>query len=139
MSGYMKIWEPVLQAFERVHPEFIGRIVDWYPSAKCEITVKIDNGSIYTYNLIGDVTRSVKKGENWDIDDEEWKSDFAQQLTNKLRSSGIPQWELARKTGLSEVSISNYLNGKAIPSTLNLRKITRVLGCSTSELTDYID
>lgn len=62
---------------------------------------------------------------------------FAQRLALALERSGIKQTELARRTGLSDGMISQYLSGMSKPKDENLEKIARVLNCSPSWLKGY--
>jgi transcriptional regulator with XRE-family HTH domain len=52
---------------------------------------------------------------------------FNDWLLDRLKEKGWSQSELARKSGLTTASISNYINGR-IPDKTALRKISKALG-----------
>lgn len=55
-------------------------------------------------------------------------------LVKLMESRNINQLELARITGISNSSLSRYMNNAGDMSAQNAIKITRALGCSTDEL-----
>jgi DNA-binding Xre family transcriptional regulator len=139
MSEYLKIWEPVLREFEIWHPAIAEKMIDWYPSGRNEITIKTADGSMWIFNFIGAALRRVDISEN-DVDrgssESEWRERFADKLERKMKSSGISRWKLSEMTGISEVSLSKYVNCKATPSGYNIERLASALECSVSELID---
>lgn len=57
-------------------------------------------------------------------------------LKELLRSKGVKQKWLAQKIGVSEVTISNWVQEKSMPSKKNLDKLSEVLGISIKDLTN---
>lgn len=55
-------------------------------------------------------------------------------ISKELHSKGITQRELAAKIGVSEVSISRYVNEGRQPMPVTLGQIAKVLGVSTDYL-----
>lgn len=55
------------------------------------------------------------------------KTTFADRLSILLKQNGMTQKELAKQTGLTEASISRYINGCRIPCGRNLCIIADVL------------
>ena len=51
-----------------------------------------------------------------------------------LEVRGISQRELAERIGVTEVSISRYVNGQRVASSYTLYKISKVLGCTMEDL-----
>lgn len=47
---------------------------------------------------------------------------------------GMTQKELAKKVGVSEVAVSYWENGQAMPQTARLRRIAGVLGVTIDDL-----
>lgn len=62
------------------------------------------------------------------------KDIISKRLNILISENNINQRELAEKTGISEVTISRYINGQRIPTVENLVRITKVFNVST----DYI-
>lgn len=57
----------------------------------------------------------------------------------KISMKGISQRELAERTGITEQSISRYLNGKRIPNLVDGAKIAKALNVSLDYLTGLTD
>lgn len=51
-----------------------------------------------------------------------------------LKKKNMSQIELAIKIGLTEASVSRYVNGERIPKITVCLKIAEVLGCEVSDL-----
>ncbi|GAA2542321.1 helix-turn-helix domain-containing protein [Pseudonocardia hydrocarbonoxydans] len=58
-----------------------------------------------------------------------------EKISAAIRSSGMTQREIARAVGLSEGSISHYVNGWRLPSAGNLYRLAGVLGVDVRSLT----
>ncbi|WP_326937505.1 helix-turn-helix transcriptional regulator [Flavobacterium sp. PL11] len=53
-----------------------------------------------------------------------------------IKSKGIKQKWLALKLGVSEVTVSNWVKEKSIPSKKHLLKMSKLLDIPTKELTN---
>lgn len=126
-------WASIYYEFCRSYPDLDAEIIDWYPSAQNEIVIKLKGDIRYGYDIYGNLYTIYDVNENNDISDDEWKKIFSKKLNEKLYIMHITQEELAYKTGISQVMISRYINGKAIPSCTNLMRIARALKSSVSE------
>lgn len=60
--------------------------------------------------------------------------DWATYLESAIRSSGLTQAELARRSGLAESMVSRWLRGLNQPDVPNLRRVRPVLGVTMLEL-----
>ncbi|HVQ93306.1 MAG TPA: helix-turn-helix domain-containing protein [Mycobacteriales bacterium] len=60
--------------------------------------------------------------------------DWAAYLESAIRSSGLTQAELARRSGLAESMVSRWLRGLNQPDVPNLRRVRPVLGVPMLEL-----
>lgn len=129
-------WKPVYEAFCQDYSRLAEEMIDWYPSAQMEITVKIQGGKKYAYDFMTRQAYLVcdQNDDSTDISEEEWREMFARNLNKKMRNVTMTQDRLAEKVGISQVAISKYVNGLATPSSLNLIKIAKALQCSIHEL-----
>lgn len=134
-------WSSVFDMFFNDHPVLAGKMVDWYPSAQYEITVKTDDGCKYAYDMFTRVAYKTYDSDTplVDISEEEWRKGFAKNLNRKLHNVAMTQDMLAYKTGISQVMISKYTRGKATPSANNVEKMAIALKCSTAELMNVRD
>lgn len=62
------------------------------------------------------------------------KTAFAKQLKTLLDEKGMRQRDLAEKTGLHEVTISQFCHGERVPKGNTLQKIAEALNVSADEL-----
>lgn len=60
--------------------------------------------------------------------------DFAIRLTKAIEEAGINQRILAKKTGLTEQSISRYANGTRVPKATDVKLIVEALQIDANEL-----
>lgn len=66
----------------------------------------------------------------------EWLNIFSRNLQEYLVDYGANQSDFAEDTGLSQQAISNYVNGKQIPT---LRAIINMAYALNVDLNDFID
>ena len=71
------------------------------------------------------------------LPDDEWLSEFTRKLKKKLSFRYLTQKELAEAIGVSDVTLSKYINCKSFPDIPTLRKIARYLRCSVSEISEF--
>lgn len=57
-------------------------------------------------------------------------------LRKFIRERGVTQAYVARATGLAETSISRYVNGERVPSSMSLLKLARALHVSIDDFFD---
>lgn len=55
-------------------------------------------------------------------------------LIRLMNENGVNQAELAKKTKLTEASISRYVNGARFPSSKSILKLSKALNCSVDDL-----
>ena len=53
---------------------------------------------------------------------------------NKMISEGYSQDDISYETGISQGTISGYINGDVVPTVYKLQKIANVLGCTVDDL-----
>ena len=63
-----------------------------------------------------------------------YHKDFKWRLKRTMTMRGIGQAKLAEMSGISQKTISNYLNGKNMPDILKLNKLARALDVDVAEL-----
>ncbi len=67
----------------------------------------------------------------------EWMKIFANNLRETMFDYNMSQRELAEETGLSESTISRYLNRQAVPSLFAIINIAYALNCDIDDLIDF--
>jgi transcriptional regulator with XRE-family HTH domain len=69
----------------------------------------------------------------------EWLESFGDNLGSMLYEAKMTQKELAAAAGLSEASISSYLNKRKLPSIKAIVNISYALDCDFADLIDFGD
>ena len=129
-------YDSILESFKNDYICWYNRMVDWYGNGDYEIVVILDDGSKLIYSQSTGTIRFLKN-ERVDISEEDWIKDFSMTLKHKISMSGLTRQDISDITGISKVSISNYMNGKSMPSHYNMLKIAKALNCSVYEFTHY--
>lgn len=129
-------YDSILESFKNDYIRWYNRMVDWYGNGDYEIVAILDDGSKLVYSQSTGTMRFLKN-ERVDISEEDWIKDFSMTLKNKVSMSGLTRQDISDITGISKVSISNYMNGKSMPSHYNMLKIAKALNCSVYEFTHY--
>ena len=130
-----KMWDGVIIDFERNNPDLIDEVVDWYPIGQMRIVVVLEDDRRLVYELVGNRTYPFYEPESVDTDDEPvWRNEFSKRLCKKIEYTGITQDRLADESGISRMTISKYVNGKATPSLYNTKRLCKALKCHISEL-----
>lgn len=71
--------------------------------------------------------------------EKEWLDIFGDNLAEMLEEANMTQRELADETGLSEASISYYINKTKMPGVKALLNISYALDCLLNDLADFGD
>ena len=137
--SYIITWQSIFDEFVFMYPGLGSEVVDWYPSGKMQITMKLDDGAKLAYDYINKTFRFINS-ERADgvLSEEEWLREFSKNLSKKIDNSGLTQEEVSARTDISRTTLSKYINGKSAPTMLNVRKLAGALDCTISELTDFI-
>lgn len=131
------IWEPILDEFEKAYPYLVNSVDSWYPYSRNEIVIVFKNGDKRIYEYITRKLRDDTFFEDVDMEEEAWKEEFSKRLRNRMWKCGMLRWQLSNKTGISEVMLSRYMNGQAVPSLYNTKKIARALKCPVAHLSEF--
>lgn len=131
----------IFEEFCRICPWAARKTNHWWdsPNEPEEITIVLCDGSAMQYDYIMKTFRHKSSLdeliESRKIHgEEEWRRAFAIRLYKLMRIYGWGQEGLAYRTGISQGTISKYVNGDRIPSAYNIWKIAKVLGCSEADL-----
>jgi len=114
-------------------PSVAEKAIDIYEQGDFELVVKCNDGTAILYD---DFDKTVRKlpSDSRAMTDEEYHREFRMRLRKIMHRKNINQRELSEITGISQVSISNYINGRTNPSFYAVDKIAKALGCSMEDL-----
>ena len=74
---------------------------------------------------------------NGRMSEAEWVRTFKDNLIDIMEEQGYNQKQLAKESGLSEATISNYVTGKMIPSIKGVINLSKTFGISLDEFLDF--
>ena len=124
----------IYQNFKTYYPFLDSAVVSWSPDGPNSIIAELSDGSTLEYN---DRLRSFRTVREFDGTKESWKREFSSKLIKMMADKGCDQIYLSEISDISQQSISNYLNKKAIPNCYTASKLAKALGCAVSELIDF--
>lgn len=100
-----------------------------------ELLIFDKDGGRYRYDDVYDTFRYFKPGyKSDDRDDDHVLRTFAFRLQRQMTLQGMGQEDLAKATGISQQTISNYINRRQSPNIVKLNRIALALNCSPDEL-----
>ena len=139
MFSDLEKWDDIFETFEQRYQHIVEKMVRWYPSGRDEFTVVLNDGTKIVYNYFRDQVRKtyVPDSDSSEYTEDDWLKEFSIRLKNKMKERHIGRDQLSDMTGISTVSLSKYMNCKAVPSTYNARTIAKALECSMYELYEF--
>lgn len=100
-----------------------------------ELMIVDKDGGKYRYDDVYDTFRYFKPGyDSDDRDAERIKRTFGFRLQRQMTLRGMTQADLSDATGISQPTISNYINRRQSPDIVKLTLMARALRCSVDEL-----
>ena len=119
--------------FAMQFPYDAAKAVEYYlEDGGYHLIVILNDGRRVSFDVYEESSRYLPNSD--DVDEERFRLEFGRRLRRIMDFKHINQLELSKKTGISNVTISKYICGKATPSFYNAVKIARVLDCSITEL-----
>ena len=126
-----KHYKYVYEGFKMNHHYEESEIEDWWPIGANSIIVQMRDGTKVEYPHILKTLRQVPE---YNGSEEEWRREFSRRLSFEMYERGFDQTYLAEKSGISQVSISNYIKRKTTPSAYAVDRMARALGCYMDDL-----
>ena len=125
-SGYFKSYYPtyyeMLSEFKKIDTDLMR--------------VKLSDGRIGYFNTLSYELRFVyAPGFTYE---RAWHYAFKVLLNHRMNRKYMSQSELSNITGISQGSISGYLSGKKMPSTITIARLAKALGVNPSYFTDCL-
>ena len=138
-----KKWhEQIYEEFKRQRPTMVKNVDSWEPGFdEFTIIVIYKDGSKDIYDSVLKTTKYIPSTyydtEEPIYDFKRWKREFGTRLYRTICIKGMPQWRLAEICGVSEGTISRYINGVISPSAYMLYRLAKALNVSESYLTNF--
>lgn len=127
-------YDTIMKQFERRYSHFFSKVVDWWPSGRFCITVKLNDGTRMEYNSVDETIRYIKSVEYTD-DISVLKKEIGRNIQKSILTSGLSQGDIASRCGITEAMLSRYIHGTSLPGVDKLCALAKALGCRISDLT----
>ena len=101
-----KHYKYVYEGFKTNHHYSDEDVEDWWPIGANSIIVQMRDGTKLEYHHMLKTLRQVPE---YNGSEEEWRREFSRRLSFEMYERGFDQTYLAEKSGISQVSISNYI------------------------------
>ena len=118
---------------EKMKRYIMQETLDYYLISDYEIVIKLKNGDKFIYDNFYNIVK-FQTYDNDNLTEEQERKEFAKNLKKLLAYKRITQEGLAEKLGTSQTMISRYINGQYMPSSIVIRKISKILNCSIDDL-----
>lgn len=116
----------------------LDEVDHWYDGDDiCDVIVVLKNGRVCRYDSFEHSMRyadSIEKLFKSPENEDEWQRIFSYNLYRVMRRRGYNRVGLAESSGVSQAMITNYINGKSIPTAYKLMRIADALGCTVNDL-----
>ena len=126
-------YDRMLVRFEEYYPYLYKQMVDWWPSGRHCITVKLSDGLLIEFDSIDNTFRKVKT-DGCVKDAETLRKDIGHNLKKVLNTRSMTQSEIAEKCGITEAMLSRYIHGTSMPGVEKVYTLAAVLGCRITDL-----
>ena len=126
-----KHFDYVYKDFKKDHHYSDEDVEDWWPIGANAIIAVLKDGTKLEYHHM---LRTIRKVPTYTGSEEEWRREFSRRLSFEMYERGFDQTYLAEKSGISQVSISNYIKRKTTPSAYAVDRMARALGCYMDDL-----
>lgn len=125
--------EYFIKNFELYHSHLVEEVEEYNIDRLGYLVVRMKDGSVIlfdndTYSIV-DYPSNIRE-----MSSKQHKEDFGRRLRLVMRRKGFTQKRLSEESGISEVSISRYVNGGREPSFHTVDILAYTLGCSVDDL-----
>ena len=123
---------------EIYYPRYIGAryVIEMIDDMTLEVT---DNGTgaLMVYDSFYKSCRYINLFKKPIMTKSVWKKEFSNRLRRIMHVKGFTNNAISDASGLSTATITEYLNGRRIPSAYNLKKLAVALGTTIENLIDF--
>lgn len=128
----MELREDGLRNFSAYYHYMVDDVVDYRFIRGGYQLLLMNDGRVYLYD---DMCRSLRRLplDPYNMTEEECRIEFGEALDRIMRVKRVTQYELSRRTGISQASLSNYIQCKVSPSFHVVDKIAKALDVSIEE------
>lgn len=127
--------EDIFEEFKKCYPNLIDRVVGYHELNESVIEIIFADGCRWKY--YGGTSGAFRVIKDYDGSKEDWSKHFSHNLIDIMNHRGIDQTYLSELSGVSQQSISNYINGKGMPTGYVIDRLAKALHCNVSDLVGF--
>lgn len=132
-------YDEILEYYEKYYPSFRDRTVDWWPSGRLCITVKLEDGTLFEFDSLEKSIRKIQS-DRQTMDNDVLRKEIGHNLQKVVSARGLAQREIAEKCGITDAMLSRYIHGTSMPGVDKVYALADVLGCRITDiLSDQYD
>ena len=126
-------YDEILNRFRNYYPDLYHQTIDWWPSGRFCITVKLEDGMIFEFVSVDNTIRRIRS-DDYTKDVESLRKEIGHNLQKIIAARGIPQNEIAERSGVTQAMLSRYLHGTSMPGIDKVHSLASVLGCRVIDI-----
>lgn len=108
-------------------------IIDYKDINEYEVLIKLrPKGDLIIYDSLSNTIRGCNY--HTQLTEKENRNEFKMRLRAMLLHSRLSQKDLSRISGISERTLTRYVNGETLPDYISLKKIADALKCKVDDL-----
>lgn len=126
-------YDRFLDKFNTYYSDLYKHTVDWWPSGRSCITVKLDDGMLFEFDSTDTSIRRVRP-DNYVKDVEVIRKDIGHNLQKIIGTRNMSQSAIAEKCGITQAMLSRYIHGTSMPGVDKVYTLASVLGCRVVDI-----
>lgn len=119
-------------SFKLHFPYIEEDVVEYHQLKTGELIIHLDDGVTIMYDDLDNTIRVLPEDPS-KLSRYEFAREFGLRFRRMASYKGVTQFDLVILTGIQQSLLSDYMNGKKVPSFYNVDKIARALDCSVEE------
>ena len=124
-----------IEDFKHRFPCMFKHVISFDEIDYDKVYIELDDGRTLYYDRFYNFYWNVKRFNSiYELSEEEWRKGFSDRLRKRLRTKNIKQYDLAKKLGVSEMTVSGYITGKRTPNAYYLELLATILNCDINDL-----
>ena len=123
----------MIERFKQYYPYWYDEMVDWWPSGRRSITIKLEDGSLLDYSPYEGTVRRIRIND-YTTDVETLRKEIGSNIQKIIQTRGISQTEIANRCGITSAMLSRYIHGTSLPSIDKVNALAHVLGCRAVDI-----
>lgn len=127
----------MLEKFELYYPDLHRQAIDWWPSGRLCITLRLEDDYIFEYDSVSNTIRKIESNRNR-VNDETLRKEIGHNIQKLIQSRSISQSTIATECGITPAMLSRYIHGTSMPGIDKVYSLANILGCRITDiLGDY--